>query len=136
MRILAVDFGTKRMGVAVGDTETRVVTPLPPFPFRSHRQSLAEIVRLADEFAAQRVVVGLPLRMDGTPSSTTARVDHFISFLRRRLDMPVAAVDERLSSFAAEQRAAERQPDFRKRKRYLDSLAAQLILEAYLENPQ
>ncbi len=133
MRLLAVDFGTKRMGVAIGDSETRVVTPLPPFPYRSHLQSLGEVRRLADEFSIDRVLVGRPVLLDGSETSTTAKADRFIAFLRRRLGLPVEAADERLTSFVAEERASESRLSPGRRRRAIDSLAAQLILEAALE---
>jgi putative holliday junction resolvase len=133
MKLLAIDYGEKRVGVAVGDTETKVAVPLPPFQRRSHRQALGEIQQLLEEYGANAVVVGYPLLLDGTPSPTTEKVDHFISFLRRRLTLPVETADERLTSFDAEQMLSRQERDFRKRKEHLDSVSAQLILQGYLE---
>ena len=71
--------------------------------------------------------------MDGSRGPACAAVDRFVAFLRKRVGVPVTLVDEKLSSFAAEEMGKEIEPDFRKRKKFLDSVAAQVILESYFE---
>ena len=96
---------------------------------------MVEIKKRVGEFEIGHIVVGYPLHADGSPSRTCAQVDRFVNFLRKRIDLPVSLVDEELSSFAAEEMAKEIEHDFRKRKKFLDSMAAQVILQAYFEQP-
>lgn len=133
MKVLAVDYGSKRIGLAVGNTLTRVPTPLGQVAAASRRVVLDEIVKRVGEFEVERIVVGYPLNMDGSRGAACAAVDRFVGFLRKRLDLPIELVDEKLSSFAAEELAREMEPDFRKRKSFLDSMAAQVILQNYFE---
>jgi putative Holliday junction resolvase len=135
MKVLAVDYGRKRVGLAVGDTLTRVAAPLPLIAGGERRDVVAEIARRAGEYEAERIVVGLPLNMDGSRGPACAEVERFAAALRRACHLPVELVDETLSSVEAEALAREMQPDFRKRKAFLDSVAAQVILRAYLERP-
>jgi putative Holliday junction resolvase len=135
MKVLAVDYGSKRIGLAVGDALTRVASPLGQIAAKDLEQVMAEILKRVGEFEVCRIVVGYPLHDDGSPSRTCAQVDRFVNFLRKRIDLPVSLVDEKLSSFAAEEMAKEIEHDFRKRKKFLDSVAAQVILQAYFEQP-
>lgn len=135
MKVLAVDYGSRRVGLAVGNTLTRVATPLGQVVAVDLQVVLDEIVKRVGEFEVERIVVGYPLNMDGSRGPACAAVDRFISFLRKRIALPIERVDEKLSSFAAEELAKEMEPDFRKRKSFLDSLAAQVILQNYFERP-
>jgi putative Holliday junction resolvase len=135
MKVLAVDYGSKRIGLAVGDALTRVASPLGQIAAGDLEQVMAEIMKRVGEFEVGHIVVGYPLHDDGSPSRTCAQVDRFVNFLRKRIDLPVSLVDEKLSSFAAEEMAKEIEHDFRKRKKFLDSVAAQVILQAYFERP-
>jgi putative Holliday junction resolvase len=135
MKVLAVDYGSRRIGLAVGNTLTRVATPLGQVAAANRRVVLDEIVKRVGEFEVERIVVGYPLNMDGSRGPACAAVDRFVGFLRKRLALPVDLVDEKLSSFAAEELAKEMEPDFRKRKSFLDSMAAQVILQNYFEQP-
>jgi len=135
MKVLAVDYGRRRVGLAVGDTMTRVATPLPLVAAGSHRSLLDEIARRVGEFEVGRIVVGYPLNMDGSRGPACDPVDRFANSLRRRFALPVTLVDETLSSVAAEEMAREIEGDFRKRKKFLDSVSAQVILQTYFEQP-
>lgn len=133
MKVLAVDYGSRRIGLAVGNSVTRVATPLGQVAAGNRKVVLDEIVKRVGEFEVERIVVGYPLNMDGSRGPACAAVERFVGFLRRRLATPIDLVDEKLSSFAAEERAKEMEPDFRKRKSFLDSMAAQVILQNYFE---
>jgi putative Holliday junction resolvase len=135
MKVLAVDLGSRRVGLAVGDMQTRIATPLGQLAAGRLAGLLDEIAKRVGEFEVERIVVGYPLNMDGSQGPACARVDRFIASLSRRVALPVIRVDERLSSFAAEELAREVEPDFRRRKSFLDSMAAQVILQAYFEKP-
>jgi len=135
MKVLAVDYGSRRIGLAVGNSVTRVATPLGQVAAVNRQVVLDEIVKRVGEFEVERIVVGYPLNMDGSRGPACAAVDRFVGFLRKRLALPVDLVDEKLSSFAAEELAKDMEPDFRKRKSFLDSMAAQVILQNYFEQP-
>ncbi len=133
MKVLAVDFGSRRVGLAVGDTVTRVASPLALVESSRQQEVLAEILRRVAEYGVERIVVGYPLNMDGSQGPACAAVDRFVGFLRKRVAVPVSRVDERLSSFAAEEMGRKIEGDFRKRRKFLDSVAAQVILERFFE---
>lgn len=133
MKVLAVDFGTKRIGLAVGDSQTRVATPLGQITAHNRRHVLEEILKRVGEFEIGHIVVGYPLNMDGSRSLTCERVDQFINYLNKRVALPISRVDEKLSSFAAEEMGKEMVNNYRRRKTFLDSLAAQVILQNFFE---
>jgi putative Holliday junction resolvase len=133
MQVLAVDFGGKRIGLAVGNTQTRVATPLKQIPALNRRHALEEIVKRINEFEVKAIAVGYPLNMDGSRGPACERVDQFIGFLSKRVALPIARIDERLSSAAAEEMGRELSANYRRRKTFLDSLAAQVILKNYFE---
>ncbi len=133
MKVLAVDYGSRRIGLAVGNTLTRVATPLGQIAAGNHENVLAQIMKRVGEFEIGHIVVGYPLHADGSRSRTCGQVDRFVGFLRKRIDLPVTLVDEKLSSVAAEEMSQEIRNNYRKRKAILDGLAAQVILESFFE---
>jgi putative Holliday junction resolvase len=138
MRVLAVDVGERRIGLAISDISRTLARPLRTLTVRSTGdgvdQVVAEIARLhAEEDGLSTVVVGLPIRLDGSPSEQTSRVTAFIEALRMRTAVPILTADERLSSREAESLLAERTRDWRQRKARLDAVAAAVILQDYLE---
>jgi putative Holliday junction resolvase len=138
MRVLAVDVGERRIGLAISDVSRTLARPLRTLTVRSAGdgidQVVAEIARLhAEEDGLSTVVVGLPIRLDGSPGEQTARVTAFIDALRMRTAVPILTADERLSSREAESLLAERERDWRQRKARLDAVAAAVILQDYLE---
>ncbi len=136
MKVLAVDFGSRRVGLAVGDSATRVATPLPLLQAGDGRRLLAAILERVGEYEVERIVVGQPLNMDGSRGPACAAAERFASALRRRSGLPVEMVNEQLTSFAAEEMGKEIARDFRKRRVFLDSVAAQLILTEYFASQQ
>jgi putative Holliday junction resolvase len=132
---LAIDYGSKRIGLAVGNTLTRVATPLGQIAAGNHENALAQIMKRVGEFEVGHIVVGYPLHADGSRSRTCGQVDRFVNFLRKRIALPITLVDEKLSSVAAAEVGKEMQGDFRKRKTFLDALSAQVILQHYFEQP-
>lgn len=131
MKVLAVDYGSRRVGLAVGDSRTRVATPLPLIAASDRRRVLDAIAAHIAEFDVGRVVLGYPRSLDGSAGPACAAVERFAAALRRRCRLPVELVDEALTSFEAEEMGKEVQRDFRKRKAFLDSVAAQVILQEY-----
>ena len=133
MKVLAVDYGSRRVGLAVGDSLTRIASPLALVAATRQQVVLEAILERTREFEVERIVVGYPLNMDGSRGAACAAVDRFVAFLRRRVAVPVILVDETLSSFAAEELGKGIENDFRKRRKFLDSVAAQVILESFFE---
>src|SRR5262249_13203907 len=138
MRVLGVDVGARRVGLAVSDATETLARPLTTLQVSGEADAVdrvaAAIARLAaEEDGLRAVVVGLPARLDGTPSDATARVRAFVDALRTRTTLPIATEDEPLSSRQAESGLASREKDWRKRKEKLDAAAAAIILQDYLD---
>ncbi len=123
--LLAFDFGLKRIGVAVGQTQTRSANPLETVAVRQARPDWSAIARLIETWAPDSLVVGLPLNMDGSDQEMTHRARRFGRQLEGRFALPVHLVDERLSTREARTRlelAGRGGED-------ADATAAQIILE-------
>jgi putative Holliday junction resolvase len=131
--VLAFDFGARFVGVAVGDTVTGLAHPLETIESRSKQAAVAGAARVAAEWRPARLVVGLPLALDGSEHEMTRRARGFAAALERTLKLPVALVDERLSSAdaRAQLRAAGR--GGRQHKALVHPVAAQVILQGYLD---
>jgi putative Holliday junction resolvase len=140
-RVLAVDVGTRRVGLAISDATATLARPLETIAVRSETDAIERVMRRLTDLAAEddgvsTIVVGLPVRLDGTPSDQSARVRTFIDALSRRTAIPIVVADERLTSREAESRLAVRERDWRKRKQKLDAAAAAIILQDYLDRAQ
>jgi putative Holliday junction resolvase len=138
VRVIGIDFGERRIGVAVSDPSGTLARPLKTIERGASDADAIEtlhatIAQLASEDEVGSVVVGLPAHLDGTPSPQTGRVSTMVAQLAARLDVPVFTQDERLSSREAEQRLSVREKDWRKRKAKLDAAAAAVILQDYLD---
>ena len=127
MKILGIDYGTRRVGLAL-----RSASPLPPLARKTDEALLPGLRRVIDEYEVDGIVLGLPRYPDGKESATTARVRGFARFLRRHLGLPVTMVDEVYSSVEAEE-LGRGVVHGRDRKGAIDSLSAQVILRRYWE---
>lgn len=134
-RILALDIGAKRTGLAISDASRTLASPLGVIESATPLgEVLRTIARLeAEEDGLAAVVVGRPVRLDGTPGEHTGVVDAFVARLRERTSLPIVLRDERLTSVEAESRLAVREKDWRRRKARLDAAAAAIILQEYLD---
>jgi putative Holliday junction resolvase len=138
MRVLGVDFGERRIGLAVSDRTGTLASPIRTIDRRGLDLDPATLIVNALEDLAQddpidRIVVGLPRRLDGSDNDQTSRVRQLALDLARRTGLPVDLQDERLSSREAEERLAVRQRDWRKRKDRLDAAAAAILLQDWLD---
>jgi len=131
-RILALDPGTKRIGVALSDEMGWIAQPLETIERRSLDADLGRIRGLVQEHDVERVLVGLPIRMDGTLGPESAAVQQFMESLGRTLSVPVEPWDERLTTRAAEDFLIAANVSRRKRKGAVDRVAAAILLESYL----
>jgi putative Holliday junction resolvase len=137
-RVLAIDFGTRRVGLAISDASRTLARPLEVLAVRSDADALDRVARRIDQLAAEddglaTIVVGLPKRLDGTPSDQTVRVTAFIGALAGRTSVAIVTEDERLSSREAESRLAIGERDWRRRKARLDAAAAAVVLQDFLD---
>jgi len=139
-RIVGLDVGERRIGVAISDTTGTLARPITTLRTtgldgNALDVALAEVGRFAaEEDGVAAIVVGLPRRLDGTASAMTRRLEIFADRLRARSARPVTLQDERLTSVDAESRLATRSKDWRDRKERLDAAAAAIILQDYLDS--
>jgi putative Holliday junction resolvase len=140
MRFVGLDIGERRIGIAVSDVTGTLARPLGVLrPSGLEVDALdvvsSEIARLAaEEDGIGAIVVGLPRRLDGSPTEMTPRVQQFARRLETKTALPITFQDERLSSREAESRLALRDKDWRSRKARLDAAAAAVILQDYLDS--
>jgi putative Holliday junction resolvase len=138
MRVLGIDVGARRVGLAISDATQTLARPLTTLSVNGRDDAVArvliEIARLgAEEDGLGTIVVGLPTKLDGSPSEQTSRVAAFVEALGTRTSLPIVRVDERLTSREAESRLALHERDWRRRKARLDAAAAAVILQDYLD---
>ena len=133
MRYLGIDLGTRRIGLAVGDAGTRVVSPLPLLMAGGSPEADAQAVAaIADEYAIDALVMGLPLNMDGSEGPQAKLSRSLASILQRKTGLPVYLHDERLTSNAADHRLLTRELTRRQKKVRQDGVAAHILLESFL----
>ncbi len=131
--VLAFDFGARFIGVAVGDTETGMASPLCLIEGESGAVRFGRIAALIAEWQPGSLLVGLPLAMDGAEHDLTRRARRFARQLQGRFGLPVALADERLSSRDAEQTLRGMGRGGRAHKHDSHALAAQIVLQAHLD---
>ena len=139
MRALGIDYGERRIGLALSDATGLLASPWKKIANDANvtvaARRLADEVRAlqADERGLGAIVIGLPRRLDGAPNDQTARVQQLAQLLAAQVGIPVALQDERLTSHEADTLLAARERDWRKRKDQLDAMAAALILQDFLD---
>jgi putative Holliday junction resolvase len=132
--VFAFDFGTRRIGVALGNLEIRLAHPLTTIRWEKKSECFEAIDLLIDEWKPCLLVVGLPLSMDGTEHELTRLARLFARRLEARYKLSVHFVDERLSSFEAGESLREAGISGRTQKAYIDQVAAQHLLQAFLDS--
>jgi putative Holliday junction resolvase len=133
-RVLAVDYGKKRVGLAISDPTRTLASGLPTLERRPGRPLPAEIARLVTEHEAGAVIVGHPLNMDGSAGPRAREVERFVETLRRRVVIPVILRDERLSTVRAWEILRERGTKAKAGKAHVDRVAAVVLLQEYLDS--
>lgn len=131
MRYLAIDYGLKRTGLAVCDAEETLASPL--VVLTGQGRLIEKIRQVATDQAADAIVFGLPLNMDGTEGAQAKRVRDFATELIKQIELPLFFQDERLSSFDAEKKLAALGITRKKKKKHLDAIAAATILQAFID---
>ncbi len=137
MRIMGLDYGSKTVGVAISD-ELLLTAQGKEIIRRNEenklRRTLARIEELIQEYGVEQIVLGLPLNMDETASERSKLCLEFKDKIERRTGIPVEMLDERLTTVAADEIMDEAGIKGKKRKEYVDMIAAQIILQDYLDN--
>lgn len=135
-RILAVDYGERRIGLAISDPSATIAQPLPTLTRRAgKRPPIADIIAIASENEVEEIVVGLPLTLAGDDSDWTREVRAFAQKLAERANLPVELLDERMTSVQAERavRDSGLKKSQREEKQRIDAAAATLLLQMYLD---
>jgi putative pre-16S rRNA nuclease len=138
MRTLGIDYGKRRIGLALSDAGGKLATPREVLQISSISQAINEIAKVIDAEGVERVVVGLPLNMDGTRGGAAKEVAEFGRLLTARGEVKVIFVDERLSTFQAEQDLLDARREGQKltrksKKLRLDAVAAANLLQDFLD---
>jgi putative Holliday junction resolvase len=134
MRILGLDVGDVRIGVAVSDPLEVIAQPLTSIKRTSVREDVESIKRLAAENEAGKIVVGVPKTLSDEMGIQAQKVLDFVESLRKALEIPIVLWDERLTTVEAERALIEADMSRRKRKKIIDKVAAVLILQGYLDS--
>lgn len=132
-RILAIDYGTRRIGLAVTDELGVTAQGLPTLHRTNKRNDFDYLRRTIKHYTVGEIVVGLPLRMSGETGTQAGKVEEFAEALRSRFKLPVHLFDERLTSVEANRVLDGTEMSGRRRKEVVDQLAAVLILQAFLD---
>ena len=128
MQIISFDFGTKKIGVAVGQTKTRTSSPLEVIFNKNNATDWKRIHLIVEEWKPELILVGKPLNMDGTDSDIMLTVNNFFKKLNKITNIPCEYVDERLTSFEARQNLSEIKTDL------IDAHAAKILIDHWLTN--
>lgn len=134
MRILGIDYGTKRLGLALSDEDEILASPLPVRVRTTIKEDLHFLAGLIREKQVGKIVLGLPLNMNGSQGEMARAVQDFAGQLRRACNIPVILFDERLTTSEAERVLVQADISRKKRKNLRDGLAAVLILQGYLDS--
>ena len=132
MRVIGLDYGERRIGVAASDPTGSIASPYGAIAVREDGTHIREIVALCESLGAERVVVGLPLHLSGAEGASARAARAMAESLRSETAIPVDLMDERLTTAQAERALLSADVSRAKRKRVIDGMSAALVLDAYL----
>ena len=139
MRALGIDYGERRIGLALSDATGLLASPWKQLPNDANvgaaaRRLADEIMRLqAEDDGLAAVVIGLPRHLNGEANEQTGRVQALVRLLAGEIALPITLQDERLTSHEADELLAQREHDWRKRRKHVDAMAAAIILQDFLD---
>jgi putative Holliday junction resolvase len=133
LRSMGLDFGDKTIGIAISDPLGWTAQAKGVIRRKNLTDDFAQLKEYLDKYNIQEIIVGLPVNMDGTAGSRVKKTEEFVNFLRKRVEIPVKVWDERLSTRQAENILLEADLSRRKRKEFIDQVAASIILQNYLD---
>ena len=131
--LLGIDFGEKRVGIAVSDEMGKIASPLTTLPFPSRKELLIQLTKLADQYHVQKIVVGLPKTLKGEIGPAAQKVTQHVEWFKAHLDKPWIFWDERLTTKEIERVLLAADLRRSRRKEVRDRLAAQRILQSYID---
>jgi putative Holliday junction resolvase len=121
MKLLGIDFGTKNIGLAMTDEGGEIA-----FPFKTlHKNAISEIVEICQQEKIEKIIIGLPINLQGDKTASTTAVEVFIKELKEKIDLPIQTVDERLTTVQAHKIGAN--------KKSADKVSAQILLQNYID---
>lgn len=132
--LLGIDFGTKRIGLSVGQTLTQTATPIDPVHVKNDTINWQQFDQVMKKWHIKAIVIGIPLNIDGTNQKITTLTQAFAQQLKERYQCPLFGMDERLTSVEARQQLFDQGGYKLLKKHSIDSIAAQMILEAWLQH--
>jgi len=133
---MGFDFGTQKIGVAIGQKLTQTASPLPEIPAKDGQPSWETVAALIAEWQPDAFVVGIPLNEDGTDNALTKRARKFGNRLHGRFGLPLFTANEHLSSYDARDQILQYSGRAAKSNRHIDSVAAALIIETWFAEPE
>ena len=133
MRILALDYGTRRIGIAISDELKIIAQPLEFVPAQPFPDVVARLEQLIQEKEIELILVGMPRNMDGSYGPAAARVQEFVTELKKKLPLRIKKWDERLTTSQANRVLLQANMRRQKRKQVVDKMAAAILLQGYLD---
>jgi putative Holliday junction resolvase len=133
MRVVGLDVGERRIGVAVSDPGGRTAQPLTVVQRKSDEQAVAEIVKIINDYEAGGLIYGMPLEEDGDYGEQANATEEFIGSLRQSLEIPITGQDERYTTIEAEKILIAQDVPRKRRREIIDKIAASIILQGYLD---
>lgn len=133
-RLLGLDYGTKRIGIAISTAEQNIASPLENYTRQTKQQDEKALLKVIEEYRCKGLVVGLPVHMSGDEGEKAKEARQFGNWVSQFAQIPVRYWDERYSSATADEFLANLNIKRQKRKAFLDKLAAQIILQSYLDS--
>jgi putative Holliday junction resolvase len=133
MRIIAIDYGSQRIGIALSDPTGTLARPLPFVPAKGDAKLAREIAELVKKEQAELILLGLPRHMNGELGEAAAKVQAFAAILQQATSIKIKLIDERLSTVQASRQLQESGKDTRKQRDKIDSASAAVLLQGYLD---
>jgi putative Holliday junction resolvase len=134
MNILSIDYGERRIGFAIGNSNRKIATPLSVIQNVSLDSVIENIIQVVKNYEIDSIIIGIPLNEDSTESMQATRVRDFCSKIKKKINLTIMGVDERFTSVNSEKLLLDLDMSRKKRKKYIDSIAATIILQSYFEN--
>jgi putative Holliday junction resolvase len=134
MRVLAIDHGSKRMGIALSDETATIAQPLEFIPAEPFADFLARLKQLITDKQVDQILVGMPRNMDGSYGPAALKVQEFVAVLKETTAIPIKTWDERLTSAQANRMLIQADVRRDKRKQRVDAAAAAILLQSYLDS--
>jgi len=132
-RILSVDYGDSRIGLAISDVMKIIAKPYKTIKNLSEKEVLHRIKQIVKEKNVEKIIVGLPITLKNTYSQQTKKVQKFVSYLDEEIDVPVLTYDERLTSVEAKRSLTKQGVKLQNKKGFVDMTAAAIFLQGYLD---